>query len=75
MTIPGAVRLWAVVTALVLNCAALLGAWRMATTASSDFSTGLVVTEAGVLPAGAMLTMMRGWDLLVTVLFVWQLLT
>lgn len=75
LTIPGAVMLWAVVTALVLNCAALLGAWRMATTASSDFSTGLVVTEAGVLPAGAMLTMMRGWDLLVTVLFVWQLLT
>ncbi|MEL4506224.1 DUF6297 family protein [Luteococcus sp. H138] len=67
MTAGGRPAVWAVAMAAVVNGSALLGAWRMSDTAAPDFSSGLVMTEAGAVPAGAALTLLRGWDVVVII--------
>lgn len=40
----------------------LAAACRLARTQPPDFARGLVMTELGVVPAGALITVFRGWD-------------
>lgn len=46
------------------NLVALAGAIRMVTARPPDFSRGLLVTDAGAIPVGAVLSAIRGFDLL-----------
>ncbi|GAB2496686.1 hypothetical protein GCM10027030_32820 [Luteococcus sediminum] len=63
----GTALLVALAVSVVLNGAALAGALRLVSTPPPDFATGLVMTEAGAIPLGAILTAARGWDVVVLV--------
>ncbi|GAA1389439.1 DUF6297 family protein [Luteococcus peritonei] len=52
-----------VTTLLAVALLSLAAAVRLSSAPAPDFSTGLVMTEAGVLPVGALLGAARGWDL------------
>lgn len=62
LAISGSGWLGAVLVGLAIGCAGLAGAIRLSATASPDFGRGLIMTEAGPIPAGGLLMAAAGLD-------------
>jgi hypothetical protein len=56
---------WALGMAVTVSSSALSGAWRLALSTPPDFSSGLVMSDAGAIPLGALLKVVRGWDVVI----------